>query len=181
MHYAAGTPPSGQPPKLPFRLLEHSALRHPASPAADPRRVLRVELSGAPARRCASCGDGEYFAAEAGRTAPWAAAAHSLVLPAAPLREEGLNAMLGERARTAGLIHFESLRPGAFSFALRSGRRADDFAETLKSLGGGWCCVATTDRSPGHFWYDLLWDTPHVDRFGRRWGEAQPWRPTAGP
>ena len=34
MHYAAGTPPSGLPPKLPLRLLEHSALRHPASPAA---------------------------------------------------------------------------------------------------------------------------------------------------
>jgi hypothetical protein len=181
MHYAAGTPPSGLPPKLPLRLLEHSALRHPASPVATPSRVLRVELSGAPARRCEACGDGEYLAAEAGRPAPWTAAAHRLVLPAAPLDEESLQAALGARARTAGLIHFEGLRPGRFSFALRPGQRADDLTETLKSLGGGWCCVGTTDGSAGHFWYDLLWDTPHVDRFGRRWGGAQPWRPTAGP
>lgn len=352
MHYAAGTPPSGLPPKLPLRLLEHSALRHPSSPAADAIRVLRVEVSGAPARVCATCGDGEYFPTmtgaptnggeylasdagaptgkeyfasqtgrptdglervasearraggeyfptkigsltgveyfageagrptddeeysstkagrlpdgeyfstkagkptseehssseagrpadagedfptkpgrptggefsfgqagkhaggeyiptvmgaptadageyfasdagaptvgksyfasqtgratdggqyaasearpadgqysptKAGRSAPWAAAAHSVELPAAPLEEEDLYAALGERARTAGLVHFDSLRPGGFSFALQPGKRADDWVETLKPLGGGWCCVATPDRSPGHF------------------------------
>jgi len=182
MHYVAGKPPSGQLPKLPLRLLEHSALRNRLS-AAKPLRVLNVDVPEAPARKCAHCDDGAYLPVQPGSPtlATQLQAGETVVFKAAPMPEGDVLRALREGATRTHLIHFESLRPGGFSVQLQSGKRSEDFMETMKWLGGGWCCVGTRDRSPGHFWYDLLWDIPHVDRFGRRWDEKNPWKPTPGP
>lgn len=59
--------------------------------------------------------------------------------------------------------------------------RAADYARFTKRLGhygGVFCCI---DAHPGHVHYDLLWDVPHTDRFGRVWGGEAPWRPVTGP
>ena len=95
---------------------------------------------------------------------------------------------LGPRGQAAGLIHFESLRPGVLAPNLWGSApdagpdsRARAFLENLKPLGGGWCCVTPEGRTPGHYWYDFLFDLPHTDRFGRLWGVERPWRPTPGP
>ena len=59
------------------------------------------------------------------------------------------------------------------------------FEETLKPMGGGWCCVEPPKRGAHmHYWYDMLWDLPHTDRWGKRWegrDHEGRWRPMPGP
>ena len=86
-------------------------------------------------------------------------------------------------ASHARLVHFDSLRPDANGLAIKlpDGLQAK-FDDTIRALGGGFCCVEPERRGAHmHFWYNLLWDTPHVDRWGRRWTKEKPWVPVVGP
>ena len=200
MHYIAGVMP--QVPQLPLRIREHSSLRHPASPVHDPARVVFVDTNGPPARGCGSCGDddGAYVSTAARppheRASSTVAAvalaatrrrgARTLQLPAAELSEADVVKRLGpgSPASGAGLIHLSSLRPDhGIGANIGSMRWRDAFLDTMKPLGGGWCCIDVEQRgAPGHYWYDALWDIiPHTDRFGRAWSTSRPWKPTPGP
>lgn len=110
-----------------------------------------------------------------------AKAAFSLELPSGDLSEAELVTRLAAHAERR-LIHFDSLRPDALSVTLAPAH-AKHFDETIRYLGGGFCCVEPEKRGAfGHFWYDLLWDRPHTDRWGRTWAPPQkPWVPTPGP
>ena len=201
MHYWRGVMP--QIPALRIRYREWSVMenmrnRKPRLLAQHyaPDRTMRVAVeSVAAARECAHCGERGYVPEGGGggqggvssaalMPADLAArAATSVQLPAGPieLSEAQLKERLGPGGSSARLIHFASLRPGGLKVKLpeRAQRLFDD---TIRALGGGYCCVEPERRGAHmHFWYDLLWDTPHVDRFGRRWTEAQPWTPTVGP
>ena len=56
------------------------------------------------------------------------------------------------------------------------------FDDSIKPLGGGWCCVDPPARgAPMHYWYDALFDQPHTDRWGRKWTADRPWTPSPGP
>lgn len=50
------------------------------------------------------------------------------------------------------------------------------FFKRMHHMGSVWCCI---DAHPGHIHYDLWWDIPHTDKFGRKWDTQ--WQPTAGP
>lgn len=50
------------------------------------------------------------------------------------------------------------------------------FAARVRHYGDAWCCV---DAHPGHVYYDLLWDVPHVDMHNRRWNGS--WHVAPGP
>lgn len=41
------------------------------------------------------------------------------------------------------------------------------FVFRIKNQPSVACCL---EGGPGHVWYDLLWDVPHRDRFGREFG-----------
>jgi hypothetical protein len=208
MHFVAGVMP--QVPQVPLRVLEHSALRHPASPAHDPAQVVLVDVKGAPpARACAHCADdddGAYLspsvsaasaslpsrAAAAADTvaarsiaAARAGGAQKLEVPAGAMDDASVRDTLGGGvAARARLLHVSSLRPNSgLGVQLDLTRQRDAFVETLKPLGGGWCCVEPSTRgSFGHFWYDVIFDAlPHTDRFGRMWSTSNPWVPTPGP
>lgn len=155
---------------------------------------MRVRASTA--RPCDHCGEKGYVGGgerrrgtplasvggDALTPASLAATARSVELgPGEAVDEARLRRALGPHSATARLLHFESLRPGAVEPALPPQlRRA--FDDTIKPLGGGWCCVAPAVRGAlTHFWYDLLYDTPHVDRFGRKWTAEKPWTATPGP
>jgi hypothetical protein len=60
-------------------------------------------------------------------------------------------------------------------------RLAKRFVDTVMWLPGGWCCTRPPAvGKPGHFFYDLWWDTlPHTDRWGRRFGDS--WQALPGP
>ena len=216
MHYIAGVMP--QTPQVPLRILEHSALRHPASPSHTPQRVVLVDVTGdaAAARPCAHCeGDeGQYLSVQ---SAAGTATSLPASLPALPVRaaaaadtvsarsvaaarangarslevapgamsDADVHTVLGSgTVGAAELLHISSLRPeGGLGVQLDLTRSRDPFVETLKPLGGGWCCVEpTVPRTFGHYWYDALFDVvPHTDRFGRAWSKSRPWAPTPGP
>ena len=207
MHYIAGVMP--QVPQVPLRIIEHSALRHPSSPAHQPAEVMLVDVTGAPPpRACAHCGDddGAYLSPSAlasdalpsarataaadtvaGRSiaAARASGARTLEVRSALMSDTDVRTVLGSGAAAAAkLLHVSSLRPGSglgVHFDLT--RPRDPFVETLKPLGGGWCCVEPIVRGAfGHYWYDALFDVvPHTDRFGRVWSTSKPWVPTPGP
>lgn len=51
------------------------------------------------------------------------------------------------------------------------------FHNRMKEVGGLFCCLNETPR--GNVFYDMLFDVPHTDRFGREFkGE---WEPILGP
>ena len=194
MHYWRGVMP--QVPKIQIRYREFSMLHtaaqrhHAALDAVAPSATLRVSVAGdhGAARACDACPADGYAPRPDGGANPIlmpralaAKASHELKLPAGELSEEEMLGRLAPHA-SRGLIHFESLRPEAVRVALAP-HRADGFRETILPLGGGFCCVEAERRGGfGHFWYDLLWDVPHTDRWGRRWSPDQkPWVPTPGP
>ena len=210
MHYIAGVMP--QVPQVPIRILEHSSLRNEASPSHDPNKVLLVDVVGGAAggevaRPCVHCNgdEGAYLTQGAGGgprvkaaretvaataiSTARQAGARTLQLPAGVMSEDEVKAKLGvHTATTTGLIHISSLRPHGGGLNLKldaffsDRRRAQAFTETVKPLGGGWCCVEAERRGAfGHYWYDALFDQPHTDRFNRRWGSERPWVPTPGP
>lgn len=49
------------------------------------------------------------------------------------------------------------------------------FFKRMQRYTSIWCCAAA---HPGHIHYDMWWDQPHVDKFGRTWDK---WKPTTGP
>ena len=101
-------------------------------------------------------------------------------LPAREVDEAEARALLGADGRD-GLVHISSLRADGFRVRLDE-RRRDAFTESMKPLGGGWCCIQAERGGFGHYWYDALHDVvPHTDRFNRKWDAARPWRPVAGP
>ena len=164
-------------------------------------RTLTVGVRGSlPARQCDRCGESGYVG-RAGQTpgavavasdpvtpsalAAKAAAGHIELPGGAEVSEAQLNEALGSGApRRAALLHFKSLRvegQAGLRLALPEATKRK-FEQTILYLGGGFCCVEP--EQPGahmHFWYDLLWDTPHVDRWNRRWTREKPWVPTVGP
>ena len=83
-------------------------------------------------------------------------------LPATMMDETTLRAKLQPYAERRHL-HFGSLRPAGFSVRLSAARR-DPFDETIRHLGGGFCCVEAERRGGfGHFWYALLlWGAVHL-------------------
>jgi hypothetical protein len=207
MHYLAGVMP--QTPQVPLRVREHSVLRHPLAPTAA-QRVLFVDVDGPFARKCVNCADdeGAYLSRAAGEaakaaagarsaravaaaqtvsthalTAARAAGAPSLHVPGGVWSEDEVRKRLGEgEAAKAALLHVSSLRADGGLGARLDGARAHAFVESMKPLGGGWCCVEVEKRGGfGHYWYDALWDVPHTDRHGRTWTRDRPYVPTAGP
>ena len=113
------------------------------------------------------------------------AASHIELPGSAEVSEAQLYEALGSGApRRASLLHFDSLRvegQTGLRLALPEATKRK-FEETIRYLGGGFCCVEPEQRGAHmHFWYDLLWDTPHVDRWNRRWTRETPWVPTVGP
>lgn len=201
MHYWRGVMPQLPALQIGYRewsLLENFHSRDPEALAAhySPDSTLRVRVRASTARPCDRCGEKGYVGGgerrrgtplasvggDALTPASLAATARSVELgPGEAVDEARLRRALGPHSATARLLHFESLRPGAVEPALPPQlRRA--FDDTIKPLGGGWCCVAPAVRGAlTHFWYDLLYDTPHVDRFGRKWTAEKPWTATPGP
>ena len=188
MHYLAGVMP--QRAKVPLPIREHSALLHPSSPVRRPARVLFGDVDGAPARACAAAdcaGDEGAYLASAPETAATVLAearasgkSGAVKLPAREVDEAEARALLGADGRH-GLVHISSLRADGFRVRLDE-RRRDAFTESMKPLGGGWCCIQAERGGFGHYWYDALHDVvPHTDRFNRKWDAARPWRPVAGP
>ena len=81
----------------------------------------------------------------------------------------------------APLLHFSSLRPAELQLAFPPAKQRA-FDESLKPLGGGWCCVDPPSRGAHmHYWYDVLFDRPHTDRWGRKWTAEHLWTPSPGP
>ena len=80
-----------------------------------------------------------------------------------------LGGAIGRGRVVAQLVHFESLRADANGSGDRLPERLQaKFDDTIRALGGGYCCVDPEKRGAHmHFWYNLLWDTPHVDRMGQ--------------
>ena len=84
-----------------------------------------------------------------------ARARERLELPATVMDEAALRAKLQPYAQRRHL-HFASLRPEGFSVRLSAVRRGP-FDETIRHLGGGFCCVEAERRGGfGHFWYVLF-------------------------
>ena len=84
-----------------------------------------------------------------------ARARERLELPATVMDEAALRAKLQPYAQRRHL-HFASLRPEGFSVRLSAVRRGP-FDETIRHLGGGFCCVEAERRGGfGHFWYTLF-------------------------
>ena len=80
-----------------------------------------------------------------------ARARERIELPATMMDETTLRAKLQPYAERRHL-HFGSLRPAGFSVRLSAARR-DPFDETIRHLGGGFCCVEAERRGGfGHFW-----------------------------
>ena len=83
--------------------------------------------------------------------------------------------------KAAPLLHFASLRPSELQLRFPPAKQRA-FDESIKPLGGGWCCVDPPTRgAPMHYWYDALFDQPHTDRWGRKWTADRPWTPSPGP
>ncbi|KAL1520276.1 hypothetical protein AB1Y20_023744 [Prymnesium parvum] len=174
MHYLAGVMP--QRPQLPLRVREHSMLYHPAAPPIHASDRVRIALEGGAASRCAHCGRHGYLPddAAAARVAAAASAAGRMS------EAEVVRHLAPFSSRR--VLHFDNLRPSAFEVRLEPTARANMFDETIKPLGGGWCCVEPEKRGGvGHYWYDMLFDRAHRDRFGRTWDTGNTWRPTPGP
>ena len=193
MHYWRGVMP--QLPKLriryrEFSLLQNVAKRHPAllQSTYTPSRAVHVKVTDAPARSCgAACPSEGYDASTQPRgptpssIASAAPPERTVTLPAREVTHEDLLSRLAPLARSAPLIHFASLRPDGLKLKLPKAMQPL-FDDTIRHLGGGYCCVEPEKRgSFGHFWYDLLWDVPHTDRWGRVWTSEKPWVPTPGP
>ena len=84
-----------------------------------------------------------------------ARARERIELPATVMDEAALQAKLQPYAQHRHL-HFASLRPEGFSVRLSAVRRGP-FDETIRHLGGGFCCVEAERRGGfGHFWYLLF-------------------------
>eukprot|EP00882_Tetradesmus_deserticola_P016394 GHRQ01017508.1.p1 GENE.GHRQ01017508.1~~GHRQ01017508.1.p1 ORF type:complete len:452 (+),score=165.32 GHRQ01017508.1:1428-2783(+) len=75
--------------------------------------------------------------------------------------------------------HVQVLKFSTMQNAFGNFTQAEDYAKffrRMNHMGSVWCCI---DAHPGHIHYDLWWDIPHTDKFGRKWGTQ--WQPTAGP
>ena len=158
-------------------------LRHPAAPpitAADRVDVAVGDRGDAAGRPCSRCGDSMYLA-PASPPPPPSEASVRVTLPAKELSEAQLAAQLGRYAGVR-LLHFEGLRHETGLRIRLAPDRRRAFDESMKPLGGGWCCAEPARKGGvGHYWYDMLFDQHHTDRFGRRWDEGRPWRPVPGP
>uniref|UniRef100_A0A383W3X9 Nucleotide-diphospho-sugar transferase domain-containing protein n=1 Tax=Tetradesmus obliquus TaxID=3088 RepID=A0A383W3X9_TETOB len=75
--------------------------------------------------------------------------------------------------------HVQVLKFSTMQNAFGNFTQEQDYTKFLKRMhhmGSVWCCI---DAHPGHIHYDLWWDIPHTDKFGRKWDTQ--WQPTAGP
>jgi len=151
-------------PDIDFR--ESSFLANPLLPADVRAGRVAVDLCAAGEAGCEAGG-----AAAAAAAAP--AAGGGLKLRRGMRSAELRLALAG--AAAAPLLEFSAV-DGAFG-------GFDDAAEGLKferrmaQYASIWCCI---QGSPGHIWYDLLWDQPHKDRHGRVWSGSD-WKPRLGP
>ena len=78
-------------------------------------------------------------------------------------------------ANSFKVLHFTSMS-GAFKNFTNEGDWVK-FASRMRIYGSIWCCI---NAHPGHIHYDLLFDLPHVDKFGRKWNGSD-WEPKTGP
>ena len=198
MHYLRGVMP--QLPQLPVRYREFSLLAHtltrlrrraatpepPEPPTHAAADTLLVHVRDSPVRRCNDCvpltpeGYTASMPLEPTPAALAARAVHRVEMSAKPIDERGLLDALRPHAALRH-VHFDSLRPDGLRLELAPTTRPA-FDETIRYLGGGFCCVEPSRRGdPGHFWYDLLWDVPHRDRWGRVFTKDKPYSPIAGP
>ena len=176
MHYLAGVMP--QKMQVPLRYAEHSLLLHRHAPPATLGARVDVTLgsAAAPAAACAHCGDSGYVAPRP----PLPPAARAVTVAGGAVSETQLQEALRPHAG-APLLHFSSLRPAELQLAFPPAKQRA-FDESLKPLGGGWCCVDPPSRGAHmHYWYDVLFDRPHTDRWGRKWTAEHLWTPSPGP
>eukprot|EP01062_Namystynia_karyoxenos_P002126 TRINITY_DN10737_c0_g1_i1.p1 TRINITY_DN10737_c0_g1~~TRINITY_DN10737_c0_g1_i1.p1 ORF type:complete len:749 (+),score=210.62 TRINITY_DN10737_c0_g1_i1:80-2248(+) len=200
LHYWAGSPPFGPPPRLqlPFRefsLLDRTDGRRGAAAAAALRGRVRID-TGAPAAPCelpaaaAEQGGSGYpsedpsVAQRAACGAPTRArlaaqppsATVRLSAPGGVVSRQSLQQLQAHRG--APLWHFGSLA----GLAVELGAMQGAFEETTKWLPGGWCCAAPKPAGKGHYFYDMWWDTlPHTDRWGRSFNATEGFRLLPGP
>jgi len=155
-------------------------------PSHEPSSTLLVHVKGSPARQCDGCVPSTpdtYVAARPLQPTPrslGARADHRHELGADAIDEADFIAAL-RPYRHLRHVHFDSLRPDGLRVRLAPKTLAP-FEETIRYLGGGFCCVEAAKRGGfGHFWYDLLWDQPHTDRWGRQFTVDRPYTPIPGP
>jgi len=156
MHYLAGVMP--QKLQVPLRYAEHSLLQHPKAPASTLRDRVDVTLGAPlPAAACARCGDSGYVGDAP--PAPKPPAARRLALAGGEMSEGALrDALEAQQAEGAPLLHFMSMRPSEIQLRFPPAKQRA-FEESMKPLGGGWCCVDPPTRgAPMHYWYDALLD-----------------------
>ena len=68
------------------------------------------------------------------------------------------DALEAQQALEAPLLHFISMRPSEIQLRFPPAKQRA-FEESMKPLGGGWCCVDPPTRgAPMHYWYDALLD-----------------------
>ncbi len=91
--------------------------------------------------------------------------------------QQGLDSLkLATALRDVGssrLLHFTSMR-NAFTRFTEEAQQVR-FFKRMQRYTSIWCCVAA---HPGHIHYDMWWDQPHTDKFGRQW---EAWEPRTGP
>jgi hypothetical protein len=91
--------------------------------------------------------------------------------------QQGLDSMqLAVALREVGssrLLHFMSMKNAFAKFTDQAAQQR--FFKRMQRYTSIWCCVAA---HPGHIHYDMWWDTPHTDKFGRQW---ESWTPKTGP
>ena len=177
MHYLAGVMP--QKLQVPLRYAEHSLLLHRHAPPTTLSARVDVSLGdAAPAAVCGHCGDSGYVRPRP--PLPPAARRVTIAVAGGATTEAALVEALRPHA-AAPLLHFAALRPAELQLRFPPPKQRA-FEESLKPLGGGWCCI--TPPKPGapmHFWYDALFDQPHTDRWGKKWTAENPWKPYPGP
>ena len=175
IRYADASPHACRPPptstwaptRTPGRSL-HARAHHGAISSSPQVRGLPLEPLGAPCMQVlitAPSPPHRYVGSRSLEPTPRALGARArerIELPAIMMDETTLRAKLQPYAERRHL-HFGSLRPAGFSVRLSAARR-DPFDETIRHLGGGFCCVEAERRGGfGHFWYALLlWGAVHL-------------------
>ena len=180
MHYWRGVMP--QKPKLRIGYREWSVLANAATLGAirdgNSQSIAYVRTPSLPlARACTNCSEDGYVRTRAKVKVPSGITSEvTLKISKGAAVDKTMLLRATKDVASSEVLHFDSMRD--FSITLPSSQQRA-FDETIKFLGGGWCCVE--NKPYGHYWYDLQWDRPHVDRGGRQWTIQNPYAPLTGP
>eukprot|EP00955_Chlamydomonas_euryale_P002942 31121-Chlamydomonas_euryale.AAC.1 len=145
-------------PKIAWR--ESSFFRNPRMPAHINGSRVTVEV----------CEAGEPGCADGG--APVAPSSGKVRIQPG-LDSEALKKALSGLEGTK-VVEFKTM-DGAFGGFSRIADR-ERFYARLRTYASIWCCI---HAHPGHVHYDMLFDVPHVDKFGRSWNGT--WELGPGP